>query len=284
VYRELAPPTELLTRVRCAWTHVPRLETATRGGSHERARSSVNIVPDTCTDIMWTGSELRVAGPDTRPVMETAPGAFVVGLRFHCGSGGSILGTPLAALRDARVDLRALWGDPAARLSDALHGCSETEALALLQQAVLARRPLWLPLEKLLPALLTALRRAPRDPDLRMAGVARELGLSERQLQRRCVAAVGYAPKLLARVQRMLAFREALRREPARPLSALAYELGFADQAHLSHESQQLFGASPSQLRKQAQRAASDFDKTPERRVGQATGHERAQLSNHAAR
>jgi AraC-like DNA-binding protein len=248
--------------------------------------ATFTIVPDACTDIVWTGSELRVAGPDTRPMVERlAPGPFVVGVRFHAGAGGSVLGAPLAALCDARVELRALWGDGAAHLADALRGRTEAEALALMQRAVLERQGRWLPLDPLVTALIAALGRDLGDPELRMKRVAGELGLSERQLQRRCVAAVGYAPKLLARILRMQRFREALRSTPSRPLSALAFELGFADQAHLSHESTRLFAKTPTQLRTEALRAsASDFDKTSRGAMIQAASYDQAPYPPRAAR
>jgi AraC-like DNA-binding protein len=240
MYKEYAPLAALSPRVCCVWTHQR---------AHDSKRPSI-IVPDGCTDILWTGSELRVAGPDTRPFVEAgAPLRSVVGVRFRCGAGSGVFGTPLSALCDARVALRDVWGDDAGRLRDALEGQTGVAALALLQRAVLARRHTWQPVDPLVAALVTALGREPRDPELRTTRIARALGLSERQLQRRCVSSVGYAPKLLARILRMLRFRDALRRTPERPLSQLAYELGFADQAHLSHESARLFGTSPGQLR-----------------------------------
>lgn len=285
MYDEHIPDPALATRVTCVWTQ--RGSTARPPPSprcpEERRAAVVSIVPDACTDILWTGSELRVAGPDTRPMVETLKqSAFVVGVRFHCGAGGSVLGAPLVSLCDARVDLRVLWADDAERLADALRGRSDAEALVLLQRAVLARRGRWSPVDPMINRLIDALHRERTDPELRMTRVARELGLSERQLQRRCVAAVGYAPKLLARILRMQRFRDALQRTPDAALSTLAFELGFADQAHLSHESARLFGSSPSQLRRQALvRGMSDFDKTSPPGAGQATRHERAQ--NHAS-
>lgn len=288
MYDEHLPDPALATRVTCVWTQrsAPvRLPPSPRLPELRRA-SAIAVVPDACTDIVWTGNELRVAGPDTRPMVESlTQSAFVVGVRFHCGAGGSVLGAPLVSLCDARVDLRALWADDAERLADALRGRSDAEALVLLQRAVLARRDRWSAVDPLINALVDTLHRERTDPELRMTRVARELGLSERQLQRRCVAAVGYAPKLLARILRMQRFRDALRRTPDAALSTLAFELGFADQAHLSHESARLFGASPSQLRKQAQkRDLSDFDKTAPAAARQATRHERAQHQAHAAR
>ncbi|MEV5560514.1 AraC family transcriptional regulator [Nonomuraea wenchangensis] len=72
--------------------------------------------------------------------------------------------------------------------------------------------------------------------------VARDLGLSERQLRRRSLTAFGYAPKTL---QRIVRFQRALRLARAGvPLATVAAEAGYADQAHLSHEVKRLSGVS----------------------------------------
>ncbi|HEY3687748.1 MAG TPA: helix-turn-helix transcriptional regulator [Streptosporangiaceae bacterium] len=75
----------------------------------------------------------------------------------------------------------------------------------------------------------------------RVAGVADVLGLSERQLRRRCLTAFGYGPKTLQRVVR---FQRALRaaREPGADLAGVAYRFGYADQAHLSRDVRALAG------------------------------------------
>jgi AraC-like DNA-binding protein len=75
----------------------------------------------------------------------------------------------------------------------------------------------------------------------RVAGVADELGLSERQLRRRCLTAFGYGPKTLQRVVR---FQRALRaaREPGAEIAGVAYRFGYADQAHLSRDVRALAG------------------------------------------
>ena len=76
-----------------------------------------------------------------------------------------------------------------------------------------------------------------RDPATRAEDVAAEVGLSLRQLRRRCQAVVGYGPKTL---QRVLRFRGFVSRVDARPeildLAAIAAEAGYADQAHLTRE------------------------------------------------
>jgi transcriptional regulator GlxA family with amidase domain len=81
-----------------------------------------------------------------------------------------------------------------------------------------------------------------------VAALANELGLSERQLNRRFVAAVGYGPKLLQRVFRLQAFVRLASQQPRRGLADLAAAAGYADQAHLCRDCQALAAAPPSAL------------------------------------
>lgn len=226
----------------------------------------VYVVPDACMDLVWNGRDLLVAGPDTRPVRHAAAaGAQYVGLRFAPGRAG-LLGVPASALRDARVPLEELWFDRARALRDRLaQAASREQARDELQRAVLfemtgARAP-----DALVQQLLARLQRTNQlAPSV--ARLAKELGLTERQLLRRCNAALGYGPKLLARILRFQAFLRALRVEPGLTLAELALQLGYADQAHLSHEVAELAGRTPAQLRADAAARDVRFEQdTPQR-------------------
>jgi methylphosphotriester-DNA--protein-cysteine methyltransferase len=77
--------------------------------------------------------------------------------------------------------------------------------------------------------------------------------VSERQLHRRILAAVGYGPKLLARVAR-------LRRLVAladEPLASRALEAGYASQAHMTDEVRRLTGLTPVRFLEDAGRTAA---------------------------
>jgi hypothetical protein len=112
-----------------------------------------------------------------------------------------MLGVPASELRDLRVPLADVWDGDADRLEERLHAASSTaDRLELLQGALgerLARveRP-----DRLVAAAI--LRLYSNDPG-RVGGLGDSLGISERQLRRRFHAAVGYGPKILARVLRL---------------------------------------------------------------------------------
>jgi AraC-like DNA-binding protein len=200
------------------------------------------VLPDACVDLVWrAGHGAVLAGPDTRPVLVPAePGTVFVGVRFGPGAGGGALGLALEAVRDARVPLAELRPELDRELPGDL---DPREAFARLVRAGLR-------LHAAGPADL-AVREAARrlaDPRTRVGALARDLGLSERQLRRRCRAGVGYGPKTLQRVLRLRRFLDLAAGDDG--LAGLAVGAGYADQAHLTRESRRLAGVTPAALRR----------------------------------
>jgi methylphosphotriester-DNA--protein-cysteine methyltransferase len=148
---------------------------------------------------------------------------------------------PASELRDRHVSASDVWGGGAAELEDRLAGAGPGGRLELLLATVAAREVVPDPLAG---AATAALAR----PAARVATVAAELGVSERSLHRRVLAAVGYGPKTLARVAR-------LRRLIAlgdEPLASRAFAAGYASQAHMSDEVRRLTGTTPVRFLKDA--------------------------------
>jgi AraC-like DNA-binding protein len=81
------------------------------------------------------------------------------------------------------------------------------------------------------------------DRSADVATVAREVGLSERQLERLFLERVGVSPKRYARLQRFGYARRLI--EAGRSLDEVAYTSGYADQAHLTREFRAFSGTTP---------------------------------------
>jgi len=164
------------------------------------------VVPDGCVDLIWHGpdGEIRVAGPDTGPMPAIMrPGDSMVAVRFGPGAAPPVLGVPADAVRDGRPPLRDLWGGSADRLADAMAAAgTDEERRAVLLAAVTERAGAARPADPLVPAVVAGLARGS------VRQVSDRLGLGERQLRRRSLAAFGYGPKTL---QRVLRFQRALR-------------------------------------------------------------------------
>jgi AraC-like DNA-binding protein len=233
-YRERPPPASLRDVLACTWTRRP-----------SAGLTDARIVPDACVDVVWReDGVLQIAGPDTAAVRVRTGGLRYVGARFVPGAAAVLLGWPASALRDLRVDLADLWGrGRAGHLADRLAAAPERAEQILVQeiQQELERAS---PPDPLVRTLVGRLGRG----HLRVAAAAADLGLSERQLRRRCEAAVGYGPKTLDRILRFQRFR-ALARRTGAPLVELALAAGYADQAHLNREYMRLAGATPSSAR-----------------------------------
>jgi AraC-like DNA-binding protein len=196
-------------------------------------------------DIIWDGDSLFVAGPDTSPGAP-AKTPFAVGIRFQPGAGPLFLDVPAGELRDRRVDLACLWRDTG-QLEDALAACQTPHQAAALLEDWIARRMATVgEPDPIVEAAVRVWRRGPAEADV--AGLARQAELTERQLHRRFVRAIGYGPRLLHRVLRFQRFLADCG-TPAAGLAELAYRAGYADQAHLSRDTRLFAGRTPSELR-----------------------------------
>jgi AraC-like DNA-binding protein len=191
------------------------------------------VVPDACVDLIWSAERLIIAGPDTTArLVRLPPGSRLVGARLRPGAAGAVLGLPVSELRDLSPEASEVLGyDVATGLLERLSTGADPHAL--LRDAC---EPRAVP-DPLVRAAIARLG----HPGARVGPTAAELGVSARQLQRRISDAVGYGPKMLARVLR---FRR-LQALPTASLAELALDAGYADQAHMTAEVTRLAGTSP---------------------------------------
>jgi AraC-like DNA-binding protein len=237
-YRELAPAPPLRLFVECLWVHfIPDA-----GADGDR-----RILPDGRIDLIWIrGLGTVVAGPQTRfTTRPTSAPMLAFGARFHPGAAPTLLRVPAVELLDDHVPLHALDLRWAQRLDDVLStAIDEHEAFDALN------RELTVLLERLHPDPLVS-ETVPllAEPSTTVAEVARRAYFSERQIERRFVEHVGYAPKTLQRILRLqLAVQQIESHGSDIELAGVAASAGYSDQSHLARESRRLTGLTPSQL------------------------------------
>lgn len=228
-YAEALPAPALRDRVRRLWTY----------RAPQSLAGPVQVLPDGCVDLIWNHDRLFVAGPDPVAVDATlAPGAGLIGARLAPGAARTLLGLPLCEITGQRVAIDEIWGRPASELQAALQRAT---APAEVLVAAIARR-------QAAPDQTMAYlfgRLAAGDAP-RVAALARELGCSERALRRRCQDHFGYGAKALDRILRLQRLLRCARR--ARTLTDAAFAAGYADAAHLVHDTRQLTGLAPGDL------------------------------------
>ncbi|MCP2177289.1 helix-turn-helix domain-containing protein [Williamsia maris] len=199
------------------------------------------VRPDGCMDLIVDGSRIFVAGPDTVPQRhETTEPTTLTAIRFAPGIAPLVLGVPAAQFRDRRVDVADISAAMASGWEEFV-ATSPTpgnalEALAARAVAHAGGVPGWI------PPTVTAVRTGAS-----VADVADRLGLSARQLHRRCVDHFGYGPKMLQRILRVDDAMRSLRAGTA--LSDTAHRHGYADYAHMFRDFRSVAGAAPTDFR-----------------------------------
>ena len=241
-YGELPPPENLAHIIRCFWF--------LRGAGAGEVQP---VVPDGRAEIvlhlgepfgMVTGGGLArqadalISGQLTRPVyLGPLGGADVVGIRFRTAAAGPALGISMDTLRDHVVAIDDVMRGWRTRLLRAASGAARPEARAARLAEVLAGRLS----DRLDPVVSTASSRLSAGQAI--ANLAADAGISERTLERRMHAAVGYSPRTLRQVMR---FRRAFRAlEAGVPPARVALDTGYHDQAHLTREFRRFAGAPP---------------------------------------
>ncbi|MBX4897561.1 helix-turn-helix domain-containing protein [Rhizobium bangladeshense] len=231
-YRECAPPPTLRRHFNRLWSNT----------LCDGPPPVVAIVPDGYCDLLWMDNRLVVAGPDrtaTFPVIR--PGSTVIGARFAPGAAASWLKTPLSALVGLSVPLADIGRKETSDFEARLRDCPDPAAAAsmfgrLLEEAARNEEE---------PARDAAVIFAAADSGSPATGLPDRLGISERQLRRRCHHHFGYGAKTLERIRRFQRFLDLCRRADTLPLARIALEAGFADQAHMTREVGELSTLTP---------------------------------------
>jgi AraC-like DNA-binding protein len=236
-YVELAPPPVLARFVECLWVH--RIE----GPAPPEGR---RLLPDGRVNMVWIADlGVRVAGPAQR-FMTPPPVARMLafGVRFHPGAAPYLLRTNASDLVDTHVLLDELHPGLAKRIDDRLSEAPDVAAALAALADELARHLDGV--EEPDPTVRRAVG-VLGDNGTTVADAAARSHVSERELQRRFVRDIGYAPKTLQRVLRFQRFMGQLNL-PRVDLAGAAAIAGYADQSHLSREARKLTGLSPRQL------------------------------------
>jgi AraC-like DNA-binding protein len=214
------------------------------------------VLPDGCLDLLWTGSAVLIAGPDTRAELHhAAPGSLMVGLRFAPGFGPQAIGVPAVQLTDQHVPLDAAWSPATARqLADQLHASGDPGSV--LEEYTQQRARGDDEQNRRLHHIVQQARLGTRT-----SSIAEAVGLTERQLHRRCLSAFGYGSKTLTRIFRMTRAIELAGAGTA--FADTAQRSGYADQAHLARDVLDLAGVSLGQLLAEAGRNAKSSTELP---------------------
>jgi len=182
-----------------------------------------------------SGAYDRYFGIDTREH------ASIIGVHFAPAGASAILGVPAGQLRNAHVELDALWGLDAGALRERLYLAPGVEQRLDLLEAALCARLVPTREQLGIGAAVAALERG-----VPVARVASQASLSHRRFIQVFQSAVGMTPKAFARVRRFQRVLAHVRGASAPDWAALAVQGGYCDQSHLIREFLDFSGLAPS--------------------------------------
>ncbi|XXX75811.1 helix-turn-helix domain-containing protein [Sorangium sp. So ce134] len=256
---------------------------------HTASTEEHRLLPDANIDLVFHRGDARIEGRDGR--LRPLPPVFVIGVRdepsrmvsrglarvlgvrFHPWSALSLLERE-ADLRGTCTavgpGLRALSEQVGPLLEQGACGAAlrRIEGWLLARQGA-ARRPAG-------PVEAAGLELRASHGGARVGALAGRLGLSVRQLERQFKSAAGLSPKALARLIRFSRATERLELDPDASLTALAFELGYADQAHFIREFRAFTGMSPGRYAGEVRRLVPGGEGAPGARGAARGKHTRA--------
>jgi AraC-like DNA-binding protein len=192
-----------------------------------------------------TAGNVVFFGANSRPLRVRVKGGFAVtGFAVRPSGWHALFAESHHTLSDKMLPLQQLWGDLA---NDMFAGVSQANdddgqlvamEIALRERIALLRRPD----ADLQMARFEVIART--DSTMRIEDAAMDVGLSIRQLERRCLASFGLTPKAILRRSRFLDTATALRGFSS-PSDGDLDALRYFDQSHMNREFRRYTGMTP---------------------------------------
>jgi AraC-like DNA-binding protein len=182
----------------------------------------------------------------------------VLGVRFRAGGFRGVLGGPVAGITDRTIPLSSVYELDARTAEASVFGAAgivlgaEGDA-GMMQAAEALLRTRMPPVDETAGIVGGIVERIEADRSInRVDELAAQVGLGERALQRLFSDYVGVSPKWVIRRFRLHDAASRLAKDEDVNLTALAQDLGYADQAHFTRDFKAIVGRSPSDYRRSA--------------------------------
>jgi AraC-like DNA-binding protein len=212
--------------------------------------SREEVIPDACIELIlnFGSAYVQIGGSTPRelpkvcmigllskPLMLQVEGIVkIVAVRFFAWGALPFLKNGVRQGRTENIELDGAWRNVLLKIEARVHAGEYQEAVEEIEDFLIGQslNKLFNPQQVKTAAKLLYHTKG----QFRVAELADTLNLSVRQLQRQFDDATGVSPKALARTIRFEAIRNRLMFEPQANLTDLAYEFGYADQAHFIND------------------------------------------------
>lgn len=231
------------------------------------------VIPDACIELILNfgsayvqigGSTPRelpkvcLIGLQSKPLILQANGVVkIVAVRFFAWGALPFLKTEAQPGSTMKVELDDAWRNVVSKIAAKVHAGEYQGAVEDIEDFLIGKRLniLFEPQQVQTAAKLLYRTKG----QFRVAELADYCNLSVRQLQRQFDDATGVSPKTLARTIRFEAIRNCLMFEPDANLTDLAYEFGYADQAHFINDFKAFTNKTPSEYAAEMQKLQEMF-------------------------
>lgn len=252
-YEEILPTEQLARYVKCFWV----LESPSASSPGQE-----RILPDGCTEIVFHLADpfdqhnpdgtterqplaLLVGQMRRHLVIQPTGRVRVLGVRFWPGGAYPFLTLPQSEIADRVIALDSIWGSVTRELQSRIAGArTPAESVRQVERILLARlNQFHRHDDAVFKAIASIFKSGGRVP---VEGLAENMGISLRRLDRTFNTRVGLPPKLLCRIirfQRVLKMLEEY--ENSRNSLQTALDCGYYDQSHFIKEFKAFAGKAP---------------------------------------
>lgn len=187
-------------------------------------------------------------GANEKPFPVRVQGSFnVVGFAIRPSGWRALFTNSHCDLTDRLLPLEQVWGSLAGKLQVAIENADNDAAKIAAMEAAVAERIAEVGKPDTDPAIAQFEAIARTDSTIRVNDAAAKVGLSVRQLERRCRALFGLTPKAVLRRSRFLDMATAMRGFSS-PSERDFAELRYFDQSHLNREFKRFTRITPRQF------------------------------------
>ncbi len=189
-------------------------------------------------------------GSNSAPLPVRVKGGFnVAGFAVRPSAWRAIFKQPAADYVNQMVPLSRLWGDLADTMLAEIQAAPDDDGKLQAMISAIRTQLKHVGRKRIDEKIQRFEAMARLDSTIKIEAAARELGISVRQMERRCMACYGLTPKAILRRSRFLDVAEAMRGFSTPDQKQLA-ELRYFDQSHLNREFHRFAGVTPGKFRK----------------------------------
>ena len=199
----------------------------------------------------WQGAgKILLFGSNSQPLKVRVKGPFrVVGFAIRPSAWRSLFKDSATLYVNRMVPLQESWGSLADELLAEIEMAKTDEDVVAAMERAVSQQLALVKRNKIDEKIAHFEIIARTDSTIRMEDVSNQIGLSVRQLERRCLGSYGISPKAILRRSRFLDMAESMRGFSS-PGDQVLATLRYFDQSHLNREFRHFSGMTPGKFAK----------------------------------